>query len=90
MFSLIIRLCGEFVGGIPKPQPCFLDELLKAYIENNRQVYKNYKGNRFYTWDSLHGEIEVFDRRGIHFGVMNANGEFIGEAIPGRKIAKPN
>ena len=30
--------------------------------------------SRYYTWDSMHGEIEVFNRRGKHIAVLNANG----------------
>jgi len=45
-------------------------------------------GKRIYTWDALHGEVEVFNRRGRHLGVVDAvtgipNGK---EAVPGRVI----
>lgn len=30
--------------------------------------------SRYYTWDSLHGEIEVFNKRGQHIAVLNADG----------------
>lgn len=78
------------MGGIPKPDPCYLDELRKAYVDGGRQVYKNERGNRFYTWDSMHGEIEVFDKRGVHLGVLDAQGNTIGDAVPNRRISKPN
>lgn len=34
---------------------------------------------RLFTWDSFHGEIEVFNKRGKHLGVMNPQGEPIKE-----------
>jgi len=40
-----------------------------------------------YTWDSLHGEIEVFNKRGKHIGVVDAvSGELIKDAVKGRSI----
>jgi hypothetical protein len=39
-----------------------------------------------YTWDSLHGEIEVFDALGYHLGAADAvTGDMIKEAVAGRK-----
>jgi hypothetical protein len=39
------------------------------------------------TWDSLHGEIEAFDLRGRHVGVLDAiTGVMIKEARIGRRI----
>jgi len=28
----------------------------------------------FYTWDSLHGEIEVYNKRKQHIAVLNSDG----------------
>jgi filamentous hemagglutinin len=43
--------------------------------------------NRYYTYDRLHGEIEVFNRRGEHIGVMDPiTGAMISGAVPGRTI----
>ena len=40
-----------------------------------------------YTWDSLHGEIEVFDRRGHHLGAAHpVSGVLFKGAVKGRKI----
>lgn len=33
--------------------------------------WKSIKGDRFYTWDSLHGEVEVWNKRGIHLGAVD-------------------
>jgi hypothetical protein len=40
-----------------------------------------------YTWDSLHGEIEVFNKRGKHLGAIDAiHGKLIKDPVRGRKI----
>ena len=58
------------MGRIPIPKPSFLDgcEYL-GYYEGNR-VWRDRKGS-LYTWDWLHGEIEMFDRRGEHLAVLD-------------------
>ena len=40
---------------------------------------KVYRGNgRLYSWDELHGEIEVFNKQGWHLGALDAKtGELI-------------
>jgi hypothetical protein len=44
-------------------------------------------GTRLYTWDSLHGEVEVFTARGKHLGAVDpVTGKLIKDAVPGRKI----
>jgi len=42
-----------------------------------------------YTWDAMHGEIEVFNEWGYHLGVIDAvSGELLKhkQAVKGRKI----
>jgi hypothetical protein len=42
---------------------------------------------QIYTWDGLHGEFEVFTKRGRHLGAVDSfTGEFIKEPERGRKI----
>ncbi len=43
---------------------------------------KVYRGNgRLYSWDELHGEIEVFNKQGWHLGALDAKtGELIKQA----------
>ena len=73
--------------GLPKPKPCFLDEQKKFGVRGNQQVWISKNGARYYTWDSLHGEIEVYNKKGFHLGSLDAiTGEFIKPAIKGRKI----
>ncbi|MGQ9005590.1 colicin E3/pyocin S6 family cytotoxin [Bacillus subtilis] len=40
-----------------------------------------------YTWDSLHGEVEVFNKRGFHLGSADPKtGAFIKSAVKGRRL----
>ena len=69
---------------VPKPKPCYLDGMTKHHIYNRRQVYKC--GDKYYSWDERHGEIEVFNKRGWHIMVLDAQGKYIKDAVKGRKI----
>lgn len=43
--------------------------------------------DRYYEWDSLHGHIEVYNKRGGHLGVLDGvTGQLIGDPVPGRRI----
>ncbi|SFI75108.1 colicin E3/pyocin S6 family cytotoxin [Nitrosomonas sp. Nm34] len=71
----------------PIPSPSILDncEYLGAIYGERR--WRSKDGQRLYTWDSLHGEIEVFNKRGKHLGAIDPIcGSLIKDAIPGRKI----
>jgi len=61
---------------------------MKKYkVIAGKQVWISPDGDRLYTWDSLHGEIEVFDRHGYHLGSLDALiGTFIKPAVKGRRI----
>ena len=72
---------------VPIPNPSFLDacEYLGAF--NGERRWRSPDGKRLYTWDSLHGEIEVFNKRGRHLGVIDPiHGAIIKDAVRGRKI----
>jgi hypothetical protein len=44
-------------------------------------------GNRLFEWDGLHGEIELYNRRGRHLGVLHAvTGELVKPPRRGRAI----
>lgn len=48
--------------------------------------WRDPNGEYLYEWDDLHGEVEVYDRRGNHRGVADAvTGEIIKPAVRGRK-----
>lgn len=69
------------------PKPSFLDgcEPLGAFDGERR--WRSRDGKRLYTWDSLHGEIEVYDQRGYHLGAADAlTGIVQKPARKGRKI----
>jgi hypothetical protein len=49
--------------------------------------WRSKDGRRIFTWDALHGEIEVFNKRGRHLGSLNAiTGVLKKEAVRGRRI----
>lgn len=79
------------MGGLPVPKPSILDNFVVSGIEGGKKVYKDDLENVFYTWDSLHGELEVFHKNGRHLGVAcPRTGLLIKPAVKGRKISKQN
>ena len=66
----ITEAVREKMAYIPRPNPCFLDGLEFFKVIDGRKVYR--RGRLLYSWDELHGEIEVFDRRGYHMGALDA------------------
>lgn len=79
------------MGAKSIPNPSILDGCQVSGIEGGRKVFKDPLTERYYTWDSLHGEVEVFNKRGRHLGVIcPVTGEFIKPAVKGRKISKQN
>lgn len=67
------------MGYMPKPAQCYLNGFKKYKVIGGRQVYIS--GRLLYCWDELHGEIEVFNKRGFHLGAL--------DAITGEKIKPP-
>jgi hypothetical protein len=57
---------------IPRPKPCFLDRMEKLGYRHGRLRWRSPDHKRLYTWDGLHGEIEVFNQRGVHLGSIDA------------------
>ena len=74
------------MSGIPIPKPSYLDDCQPLGAVDGVKRWRNKKGDKIYTWDSLHGEIEVFNKRGKHIGVLNPNGKLIKDAVKGRTI----
>lgn len=69
------------------PKPSFLDTCVPLGAFGNQRRWRSQDGTRLYTWDSLHGEIEVFNKRGYHLGVIDPiHGHLIKDAVRGRKI----
>jgi Cytotoxic len=72
---------------IPVPKPSLLDncDFLGAF--NGKRRWRSSDGQRLYTWDALHGEIEVFNRRGRHLGAIEPrHGRLVKDPVKGRKI----
>lgn len=79
------------MGGKPIPKPSILDGCEVVGIEGGRKVFKDPQTDRYYTWDSLHGEVEAFNKKGKHLGVIcPTTGELLKPAVKGRKISKQN
>jgi Cytotoxic len=71
---------------VPRPTPCYLDRQIKVR-RDGAQRWRNEEGSRLFEWDDLHGEIEVYNRRGVHLGTLNAvTGRFEKGPIKGRRI----
>lgn len=72
---------------IPIPKPSFLDECEFLGVRDGKKRWRSHDHERLYTWDSLHGEIEVFNKRGKHLGVSDPHyGYLIKPSVKGRKI----
>ena len=56
-------------------------------MRGDYKVWRHRVEKRYYTWDSLHGHIEAYDKRGRHVAVLDAfTGRRIGTAVSGRSI----
>jgi hypothetical protein len=54
------------------PKPSILDEFEPLGLINGARRWRDETG-RLYTWDYLHGEVEVDNSRGRHLGVLDAS-----------------
>lgn len=70
----------------PRPQPSFVDCLEKVHW-HGKSRWRNRRG-WIYEYDPNHGgELEVYNKRGVHLGTANImTGELIKPAERGRKI----
>jgi hypothetical protein len=70
---------------VPVPNSGFIAKLEYLGQPQGRRRYRS--EGRFYEWDSLHGELEVYNSRGRHLGGVDpTTGEVIKPAIRGRRI----
>jgi predicted RNA-binding protein len=75
------------VAGKPIPDQCLLHSYDYLGCIYGEQRWRSKDRERLYTWDSLHGEIEVFNKRGRHLGAIDPiSGDTIKDAVRGRKI----
>lgn len=69
------------------PDPSFLDQCDYLGAFGGERRWRSLDRKRLYTWDSLHGEIEVYNARGRHLGALDAvTGLLIKPARKGRRI----
>jgi Cytotoxic len=75
------------VGRKPIPRPSLLDACAYlGYVDGERR-WRSADGKELMTWDSLHGEVEVYNRRGRHIGTKDPiSGVWIKNAVRGRRI----
>lgn len=68
------------------PVNCYLRQCEALGYIYGRRRWTDASG-RIYTWDSQHGEIEVFNARGLHLGAANAiTGVICKPPVKGRTI----
>jgi len=78
---------GSGPVGVPRPNPCYLDQMIPIGAFKGKQRWKSRDGKRVYEWDDVHGHIEGYNSRGRHVGVFHAvTGEMIKPAVKGRRI----
>lgn len=75
------------MGGVPRPVDGFLEQQEYYGTRGVDKIWRSVDGERYYTWDSLHGEVEVFNKRGKHLGSLDAmTGALIKDPVKGRRI----
>lgn len=82
---IIDLVSGSRVSHTPRPRPCFVDQMEK--VPNRLPVRWKDEYGRFWTYDGLHCELEVFNSRGRHLGAANVyTGELIKPARRERRL----
>lgn len=74
------------MGGVPPPKEGFVESLSNWKEISGRKTWRSKDKKRLYQWDTLHGEFEVYNKRGRHLGTVDENGVHKGDAIKGRSI----
>lgn len=73
--------------GVHSSVSAYLKGLKPIGAKNGEKRWQDEDGEFIYTWDSLHGEIEWFNKRGKHLGALDAQtGEFIKDPEKTRTI----
>lgn len=81
----------------PVPAPQFLGECFgpltvarpKTSVRGGGALRKRWKdrGGQIYEWDSLHGRVEKYNKRGKHLGEFDPDDcERLSDAVPGRTV----
>lgn len=75
------------MGRKPIPRPGYLDTCSYLGYTHGERRWRSPDGRYLMTWDSFHGEIEVFSSHERHVGARDAvTGRRIKEPVPGRWI----
>jgi hypothetical protein len=64
----------------------FLDEQESLGFTHGAMRWRSSDRRRLYEWDDQHQHIEVYNQRGRHLGVADAQGRMVDEAVKGRRI----
>lgn len=81
---LVHNMCARITNGTKAES-----KIWKKFQSAKNGLKKSGSGKnlKYYSWDNLHNEIEVFDRFGKHLGVMDpTTGQMIKSAVKGRSI----
>lgn len=71
----------------PIPTPSILDRMEFFDVREGQKVWRSQARKRYYTWDSVHGEVEVYTKRGKHLGAIDpVTGKLIKLPVRGRTI----
>ena len=71
--------------GIPVPKSGFVEQLTRLRRSSGSR-WTNQDRTRYFEWDPLHGEFEVYNTNGRHLGAVDPTGTFIKPAKKGRRI----
>ena len=78
------------MAGLPIPEDSWLHRAVLSGSFRGKRIWRSPNQKRFYTWDSLHGEVEVWDRRGYHLGSVDPmTGILVGGPVRGRRQDVP-
>lgn len=68
------------------PKAGFISQL-EHVTHRGAKRWRSHDGQRLYTWDTRHGELEVFNSRGRHLGAVDpTTGVQTKGAVKGRTI----
>lgn len=84
----LIRLARMVLSApIGVPENCILHDSTR-FTRMKKEGRPRWRDNNglLYEWDAMHGEIEVYNKRGKHREVLSATGEHTGDAVSGRTI----
>lgn len=67
------------------PKTGFVERLARLKHASHAR-WTNKDRTRYFEWDPLHGEFEVYDAQGWHLGAVDENGKLVKHAKKGRRI----